>query len=370
MYAPEQGLFKAQLFIKRRGTTYHAFLTAGGTHEVSAKLDELPSLPPLRTVSPGEYGRQLFDWVFRSELHEQWMLLRDLSRGSSDQLPSIRLQLSLDPDSPLSALYWEAMTPSASELPLSATVAFSRYVSQVRPSPQMEWERPVRLLLIVSNPEGLQRFDLDEVDQSVERRVLQGAEARLQGVLTVKRLPRATLQAIREEERRGYHVTHLLAHASTDPNMNGVILADEQGKAVAVDIRELADAIAGPPDARSPHLVFLALPVTVDPPHGQVRMQLASQLITGGVQSVAVVQAPLQPDALATFVSRFYEVLIETGEVDISMAEARKWLFRERSEEWDWVWPVLFSRGGELSLPQGLPREFASNIGKIRFEKS
>jgi hypothetical protein len=367
MYAPEQGLFKTQLFIKHTGPEYHAFLRAGGTDEVSARIGLRPQLPHPGSVPPASYGHQLFEWVFQAKLRDQWKLLRELSYRNFDELPSMRLQLTLDPDSPLSELCWETMTASPGEPPLSATVAFSRFLYESRPSRPTVWQWPVQILLIVSNPEGLHRFDLESVDQNLERRVLHAAESRLRSRLIVKRLMRPTLKAIRQEEQTGYHITHLLAHATSGDGVPGVILADEGGKAVRVDLSEVADAIASPAEGKGPHLVFLALPLSGDPPHGSILMHLASKLIKGGVQSVAVIQAPLEPSSLTIFMERFYEVLLEAGEVDVAMAEARKRLCREGSGSWDWAWPVLFGRGAESSIQQRLPPSFESKIDKIQW---
>lgn len=361
-YAPEEGLFKAQLFIKQAGSGYRAYLRAGGIDEVSTAIGNPPKLPYAGSGEPGIYGYQLFEWVFRAPLLEQWMLLRELSYRSFDELPSMRLQLSLDPGSRLSRFCWETMTSSLTDPPLSATVAFSRHVHESRPRRPRGWEPPVQLLLIFSEPDGLQQFDrracanLKSVNEHFEKHVLHA-----ESPLAVKKLlcptkgdpgARSMLDGIRSEERHGYHITHLLAHATAHRDTGGVILADQSGRPKRVDLLEIADAIAPPSGARGPQLVFLALPMNGETPGGQDLTNLASQLIKGGVQWVAVVQAPLQPAALSTFVEWFYKTLIETGEVDVSMAEARKQLYRETGTCWDWVWPILFSTG-ESSIAWG-----------------
>jgi len=367
MYAPDQGLFKAELFIKRLGAAYQAQLTTSSGQTLVAPLGEQPDLPPPGIGSPVDYGRKLFEWVFRGELRGGFELLKELSGGSDAEWPAMRILLKLEPESPLTELIWETIWPPASDLPLAASAAFSRYLHSTTPSRPVVWDRPIRILLIVANPDGLQRFDLDSVDQTLERSVLQGAEQQLHGRIIVKRLLKAQLADIRREEQVGYHITHLLAHATASEGGGGVVLADPSGKATVVSLQKVAEAIASPQDATAPYLVFLALPVNGDAPHGRVLMELSGLLIRAGVQSVVVLQAPIEPDSLTAFMEQFYRVLLETGAIDVAVAEARKRLFKNSPNSWDWTWPVLCSRAADSALQHRLSPSLESTVSKIRF---
>jgi hypothetical protein len=259
------------------------------------------------------------------------------------------------------------MCPSPGDLPLAASAAFSRYLHSTTPSRPVIWDRPIRILLIVANPDGLQRFDLDSVDQTLERSVLHGAEQQLHGRIIVKRLLKAQLGDIRREEKVGYHITHLLAHAIPKDGGGGVVLADPSGKATIVSLDEVAQAIASPQDATAPYLVFLALPVNGEAPHGRVLMELSGLLVRAGVQSVVVVQAPIEPDALTTFMEQFYRVLLDTGAIDVAVAEGRKRLFKNAPNSWDWTWPVLCSRAADSALQHRLSPSLESTVSKISF---
>ena len=367
MYAPEQGLFKAELFIREAPQGYQASLQTSSGQELSAMLGPAPALPPPGSIPPLVYGHQLFQWVFHDELLRGLQLLHDLSHRSSEDPPAMRLLLRLEPASPLSEFCWETMCPSPSDLPLGITTAFSRYVYSHTPSRPTMWDRPIRILLIVSNPDGLQRFDLDSVDQNLERSVLHEAERQLEGRILVKRLLRPQLDDIRREEKVGYHITHLLAHATLGDGHGGIVLADQHGKATVVAPEAMAEAIASPSDSSAPYLVFLALPVNGEAPHGRVLMNLSGMLIRAGVQSVVVVQAPVEPEPLTAFMERFYRVLLETGAMDVAVAEARKVLFLAAPGNWEWTWPVLCGRAADSGLQQRLPHELESTVSKIKF---
>jgi hypothetical protein len=367
MYAPEQGLFKAELFIKQLGSAWQAQLTTSSGQTLAATLGPQPNLPPPGTGAPVDYGNTLFEWVFQGELRSGLDMLKELSRGSDSEWPAMRILLKLEPDSPLTELIWETMCPSPSDLPLAASAAFSRYMHSPTPSRPVIWDRPIRILLIVANPEGLQRFDLDSVDQMLERGVLKAAEQQLHGRIIVKRLLRAQLGDIRREEKGGYHITHLLAHAVPNEGRGGVVLADPSGKATIVSLDEVAEAIASPQDTTAPYLVFLALPVNGDAPHGRVLMELSGLLVRAGVQSVVVLQAPIEPDALTTFMEVFYRVLLDTGAIDVAVAEGRKKLFRNAPNSWDWTWPVLCNRAADSALQHRLSPSMESTVSKITF---
>ena len=367
MYAPEQGLFKAELFIKQLGDAYQAQLTTSSGQTLTATLDGQPNLPPPGTGAPLDYGTRLFEWVFRGELRNGFQMLKELSRGSESEWPAMRILLKLEPDSPLAELIWETMCPSPSDLPIAASAAFSRYLHSTTPSRPVVWDRPIRILLIVANPEGLQRFDLDSVDQTLERSVLQGAEQQLEGRIVVKRLLKAQLDDIRREEHVGYHITHLLAHAIPKDGRGGVVLADSMGKATIVSLDEVAEAIASPQDVTAPYLVFLALPVNGEAPHGRVLMELSGLLVRAGVQSVVVLQAPIEPDSLMTFMEQFYRVLLDTGAIDVAVAEGRKKMFMNAPTSWDWTWPVLCSRAADSGLQHRLSPSMESTVSKITF---
>jgi hypothetical protein len=213
----------------------------------------------------------------------------------------------------------------------------------------------------------LQRFDLNSVDQDLERSVLYDAEQQLKGWIHVKRLLRPQLTDIRREESVGYHITHLLAHAIVNDVAAGVVLADAAGKATIVRPELIAEAIANPSDTSTPYLVFLALPVNAETPQGQVLMNLSGMLVRAGVQSVVVIQAPVEPGPLTIFMEQFYRVLLATGAIDVAVAEARKLLFMDAPTSWAWTWPVLCSRAADSGLQQRLPEPLESNMSKIEF---
>jgi hypothetical protein len=365
MYLSEQGLFKTELSIQQGTIGYRAFMRLRGGEEVHAEIGTLPKLPAPGTGSPKEYGQILAEWVFRGELRDGLTLFSELSCRDPSGPPSMRVLLRLDPSSPLSDLLWEAMwLSSCAEHPISIVTAFSRYAHASTPSRPTVWERPVRILLIVSNPEGLQRFDLASVDSDLEKKVLYGAERRLEGRIEVKRLLRPTLADIRNEEQVGYHITHLLAHAMI---VDGVMLADNHGEATIVRIEEVADAIASPSDPHAPYLVFLALPLNAGAPSGRVFVELASLLAGSGVQSVVVIQGPVERKPLTAFVERFYEVLLDTGAIDVAVTEARKRLYVTSPSDWTWTWPTLFTRAADSSIQERLSLDLESALSQVRF---
>ena len=136
-------------------------------------------------------------------------------------------------------------------------------------------------------------------------------------------------------------------------------------------MRDLPAEVRKPPTTRislrAPYLVFLALPANGEAPRGPVLMNLSGLLVRAGVQSVVVVQAPVEPEPLMAFMERFYHVLLATGAIDVAVAEARKRLFLTAPSSWAWTWPVLCSRAADGGLQQRLPEQLESTVSKIKF---
>jgi len=96
-------------------------------------------------------------------------------------------------------------------------------------------------------------------------------------------------------------------------------------------------------------------------------IKIVSQLLVLSALSVVVVQAPVEPEPLTAFMERFYRVLLETGAMDVAVAEARKVLFLAAPGNWEWTWPVLCGRAADSGLQQRLPHELESTVSKIKF---
>jgi len=184
-------------------------------------------------------GARLFRWLFADDvLRKAW----EHARG---QHPRRRIRLRLDADAPeLHALPWEAMHDPDSGLALSASDAtpFSRYLAGTWSPGSPIPTRPVKILVAIANPTGLDRHDLAPLDEEAEWAALRAATSSLDEV-TLTRLPQpCTLAALEAELRQGYHALHLIAHGtySTGRRRAALYLSDADNHVTTVLEEDLA----------------------------------------------------------------------------------------------------------------------------------
>jgi CHAT domain len=338
--------------------------------QASCKLPSLPLDTLNQTSDPRTYGIKLFEWVFQQDLWEVFRRARwstEMYSRSTNPASSLRLRLWLDPEaSDLHRLWWEAMRDPSRDEPLSLETAFSRFV---RPSAARGWpisDRPIRLLIIGSNPSGLTQFGLSDIDLKMEDRIFGRATNALDSSLRFNRLMGApTLSQVREELECGYHIIHVIAHAAITNGSGSLILADAQGRAQPVPFEEVVSVLARS-SKEVPYLIFLTtptMPLTAGEKVGETLVSFAPMLIQAGVQAVVANQAPISNEAMLMLTEKFYNVLIRTGVIDLAVTEARARIYNpNRPDDWQWTHPVLYMRTFDARLFLPLPESLVSNL--------
>jgi CHAT domain len=359
-------------------TDGHGYLTSFRLPEFGRFTDSLPPLPiPLLEGAPNPriYGEQLSQWLFRDEVAKAFSYARGLAtestRGGHELGARIRLRLSLDPSSSeLRSVCWECLYAPDSDLPLSLTTAFSRFMRVGQPHSWPFRERPLRMLLIISNPEGIDRFALDEIDPDMEKSLIKEATSPLGPLLQLDRLRESpTLAQIRSAGEKGYHIVHLLASAAFHDDRGYLILPDDNGRAEEVAVEEVVRTVVLP-SYPPPGLVFLAVPLVAREVPSVARerssgtlVSLGQMLIEAGVQALIAIQPPIGASDMLRFIRRFYAVLMRTGVIDVAMAEARTEIYR--SDNWEWTYPVLYMRIPDGQLFQPLPEKLEGTMAGI-----
>ena len=348
-------------------TDGHGYLTYFRLPDIGKFSNSLPPLPlPILEGAPDPrtYGEQLSQWLFRGEAAEAFSYARGLAtestRGGLEFGARIRLRLSLDlGSSELRSVRWESLYAPDRDLPLSLTTAFSRFM---RVSQHLSWpfrERPLRMLLIISNPEEIDRFALDKIDPDMEKSIIKEATSPLRPLLQLDSLRESpTLAQIRAAGEKSYQIVHLLAPAAFHDDRGYLILPDDNGRAQEVPVEEVVRTIVLP-SYPPPGLVFLAaplvareVPLAARERSSRTLVSLAQMLIEAGVQALVAIQPPIGASAMLRFIRRFYAVLMRTGVIDVAMAEARTEIYHA-DNNWEWTYPVLYMRilDGQLFQP-------------------
>ena len=250
-------------------------------------------------------------------------------------------------------------------------MAFSRYMRVDREPRWPVGDRPLRMLLVACNPQGLESFGLPPIDVYLEHAILKEATLRLGWLLELDKLIGApTLADVRERQATGrFHILHLLAHAVAKGDQGAMILADTEGAAVPVPGEEVAKAVASAAD-QSPYLVFLATPQGNAPPPGDAGrvpgVTLAPVFVQAGCQAAVAVQASIRKDRLHRFTESFYAVLIRTGVIDVALALARAEVYEPG--DWEWTYPVLYMGTSDAQLFRPLPESLEKAVSNLSFE--
>jgi len=300
-------------------------------------------------------GDELFNAIFSGpvlSLFERSMgMLHSSQRG-------LRVKIHIDPEDPsltqLASLPWEFLYRKDTRdfLNLSKFTPIVRYLDVQRPFTALPLERPLRILVVISDPEDYTGLDLKQ-----ERNLIEDTWAKQEGI-QVEFMEHASILSLQQRlARRPYHVLHYMGHGAFDDYTgHGVlVMQNEKGLGQLVDGSSLGVLLR---DVLTMRLVFLnacdTAQVTreqgLDPFAG-----VASAMVMAGIPAVVAMQFPISDQAAITFSGTFYPLLAQGNPVDVAVAEGRRAIRLENSRTMEWGTPVLFMRApkGDIFRVQG-----------------
>lgn len=261
------------------------------------------------------------------------------------QAPQRRLRLRIDPAAAeLHALPWELLTEDAALLSAQADTPFSRYLPIALPWGGAVEERPIRVLVAISNPADLARYKLAPLDVEQERQTLQTALSALSDLSISFLDPPITLEKLEAALREGYHILHYLGHGAYNVGRQqaALFLQDAQGQTRVTPDDELAGMLSRLATGMKPQLVFLAACQSAVRSTGDAFRGLGPKLVSIGVPAVVAMQDFVALETARQFSATFYARLLEHGQVDQASNEARATLLTAGRP--DAAVPVLFMR--------------------------
>ncbi|MGE5155495.1 MAG: CHAT domain-containing protein [Bdellovibrio bacteriovorus] len=334
-----------------------------------------------QSLDVAAYGTTLSEALFSRPIQRAYD--QALARARERCGGRLRLRLQIDPDaSELEALRWERLILRQDARALPAAVAmetpFSRYTALEQDRPAPLGERPVRVLIAVANPDGLDAWSLAPVDVEGEVASLwdglstlaspaslaiailpgrSGLSPSLTQTLSgrgARVLPGVTGIAALSDLMRQFHVVHLIAHGAFRPGAAGspgstrLLLESPDGSADLVTDDELAARWGAATPL--PRLVYLAACESAarDEATTQAFVGLGPKLVAAGVPAVVAMQDRMPMEASKALTRRFFQSLLRHGVVDQALNEARWVLYERRSL--DWSIPVLSMRLAEGRL--------------------
>ncbi|CAG0931850.1 hypothetical protein TFLX_02316 [Thermoflexales bacterium] len=300
---------------------YPVEITLGGQQEFPRGFLPAEVLP----WSPGgdvvADGSKLFEMLFKDGT------LRGAWAEARGRAPQRRLRFRIDPQAAeLHALPWELLLENQALLAAQADTPFSRYLPIALPWSGAVEQRPIKLLVAISDPDDLkEKYDLAQADVALERKALEEAFAHVDQKsleVTFMEAP-ITLERIEEELRKGYHIFHYLGHGAYNSKRQqaALYLQDAAGHAKRALDDEIVSMVAR--QGVRPHLIFLAACQSAVRSSADAFVGLGPKLVSAGVPAVIAMQDFVTVDTARKFSSAFYQRLVEHGQVDRAGNEAR-----------------------------------------------
>jgi len=304
-------------------------------------------------ASGAAFGRALFDGLFSGDVRT--LLDRSLGMAQAGGR-GLRIKLHVDPSDPtlteVSRLPWELLHAHGTReyLALSEFTPVVRFLDVQRPWEPPSFKAPLRVLVVLANPEGSQGLDLAR-----ERALIAESWARLKGV-EVEFLDGATRDGLlRALSGTPFHVLHVMGHGTFDPDTGEgmLVLEDGRGGPELQSGRSLGVLLRDLPSLR---LVFLNACDTAragSAGGGDPFAGVASALVLAGVPAVVAMQRPIQDRAAIAFAGGVYAALSRRQPVDVAVGAGRKAVHDTVPGTLEWAIPVLFLRSpdGHLFRP-------------------
>ena len=294
------------------------------------------------TNDPMAAGQWLKDWLWQHDA------LRDAWTKARESAPKCRVRLWIEQDAAeLHTLPWEMFPDGMTVIAAAADTPFSRYLRSEKAWGSSVVKGRLRVLVVISNPDDLQKYDLWPLDVEKERTNLEEA-------LTAKGLHQldveflespVTLERLKVKlgERR-YHAVHYLGHSAFNEQEKQaeLFLQNVDGNTHQVKGTELVQMFENLDDDQRPRLIFLNACESAKPPTADAFMGMGQQLILAGIPAVAAMQDNISMGSARKLSTTFYRRLLATGVVDRAMNEARSTLMMAGRS--DVAVPVLFMR--------------------------
>ena len=301
-------------------------------------------------------GKYLFETIFeKSALLASLQVTLDRAKSRNANL---RLRLNLTDVPELVGLPWEMLASQTNPLALAVQTSVVRYQNvPFPPNNSMVKEKPLRMLVVISNPAtgGIPPLDVEK-----EYRLIKQALKPLedQGLIEITRLERATTTALDDYLfKHPVHIFHYIGHGTFDSaSGTGQLIfekeqADSSGQPFeAVDGERLGQSLRTGTDLRLATLNSCEGSVVSDTDsYAGVAQHL---LRTGNVPIVIAMRRKVSDDVAIAFGQTFYQwLLVNNLSVDAAMTRSRLRMLdveKKRSPNGlptEWGTPVMFMRG-------------------------
>lgn len=289
------------------------------------------------------FGKHLGQWLFPYQIRALYSTLQ----GTLGNSKGIRLRLEIDP-AELSSLPWEYCYDDLRQnfIARNPFTPIVRYIDQPYTPNSLEAPRPLKILMVLANPQNLPALDAQK-----ELTLLQNALKPLGNQVQIE-----VLQDLEANARKIQgkildfqpHVLHFVGHGQFKEDKGSIFLVNSQGQAVAWGDEQFADTVRN----SSVKLVILNACETAKRSDQHALVGVAPRLILAGIPAVIAMQFAV-PDKVALVVTEtLYENLVRGQALDEAITQMRIAVNNMAEDELRWLWavPVLFMRSPDGRL--------------------
>ncbi|HET7475159.1 MAG TPA: CHAT domain-containing protein [Dermatophilaceae bacterium] len=301
-----------------------------------------------------EFGSQLFAAAFGGQVGVT--LQRSLDEARRQQM-GLRLRLRIAENSAMQEVPWEFLYSEGwgRYLAMSVRTPLVRFIDLPEPVEPLRVVPPLRVLVSVSQPAGVQQLQAaDEVAKLHQATAQLQADGMLELAVEEHTSFGALLRQLNRAQQQGrpVHVLHFIGHGTFDraSGAGALVLEDDHGGRRDVTGHDLAMVLH---DYTSLRLAVLntceGARTSRRNPFGGV----AQSLVRQGVPAVLAMQFPVTDVAARNFAEEFYTELAFGSPVDTATAKGRQAVFATDNAV-EWATPVLYLRspdGHVFDLP-------------------
>ncbi|MFD1541590.1 CHAT domain-containing protein [Nonomuraea guangzhouensis] len=352
------------ILIERYGDSYRARVLDSPSGQGAAHIFRLPftdeqleilllrigrrrgmrGAPPSSNVAAIEFGGSLYSAVFQEQVRAH--LLMSLQSTEEEQSGlRIRIRLSNCPE--LADLPWEYLYDSERRrfICLSTRTPMVRFLELPEPSRVLSVTGPLRMLVVISNPN---EPDFDELDVEREWANLEEALSAVveSGHVEIDRLDPPTLSRLDAQLRhRDYHILHFIGHGRFSPQVGygELLFEDDSHRGLPVGAAQLATLLH---DHGSLRLALLNACEGARTGHVDPLAGVAQTLVQQRIPAVVAMQFEISDHAAIAFSKVFYEMLAVGDPIDTCIAHARRAIYAIPNPV-EWATPVLYLRAGD-----------------------
>lgn len=257
----------------------------------------------------------------------------------------------------LAALPWEAMYDPQVDAFVCRTQPLVRHVPAPFTPEPLDVTLPLRILAVVSAPQGTQ-----PLDSAAERQRLTDALAGpvAKGLVELHWLTDGTWEAVQDSIASGqWHVLHFIGHGAYDVAADHGLIALENADRTTnpVDPERLADLLGA--TRGKTRLVVLNSCSSGAEGSRDLFSGVAAALVHRGISAVAAMQFTVRDTTALDFALGFYTALAHGSTVEDAVTAGRVAILN-KPNTLEWVTPVLYVRGDATQLfnlaPVATPR--------------